>query len=424
MASEASKAALALALRKFDEAEKGAIEVHGKRKTRWSSGGVKTKGKRWGPSDEKEYKPLPYVDLPVGFTEKETDLFLREQRLEELDRKLKLGELEDVDEDIRAPSPPPTYDANGNRTNSREVRIKRAMDSEYSRLVRFMMKHVPGYTAPAHWKPDKLMKKLIIPVKRYPDVNFMGIIVGARGQNHKRLQQSTNCKIEIRGQGVQANPNNMHESNMPQHVHIEGDKEDDLDLAEKLILPLLDPTRPEFEQQRQAGLEQLAIVHGVDLQVADMKCLICGALGHSSNNCPENQFLNYKFANVQCAICGDKGHVTADCPQKLKEQKEENENWQEKAERDAEYKKMMEELGVKPTTADECKPCTDPKTQIKENAFLLPDFMASKFIGSKGANIKSIQQEFGCKIVVNTVNGEMVEVELDEDSWEQVFILF
>jgi len=62
-----------------------------KRKSRWSECKVAKKGKRWGLPDDKPYKPLPYVDLPIGLTAVEIDQFLREQRLEDLHRKIQAG---------------------------------------------------------------------------------------------------------------------------------------------------------------------------------------------------------------------------------------------------------------------------------------------------------------------------------------------
>lgn len=130
-----------------------------KRRSRWSECKVAKKGKRWGLPDDKPYKPLCYVDLPMGLTEKEIDQFLREQRLEDLHRRIQGHELEDHDPDIRPPSPPPVYDKAGNRLNTRDIRIRKAMTAEYNRLIRFMIKHVEGYLPPVDWKPSKLMKK-------------------------------------------------------------------------------------------------------------------------------------------------------------------------------------------------------------------------------------------------------------------------
>jgi hypothetical protein len=75
--------------------------------------------------------------------------------------KVRNGVLEEVDADIRPPSPPPVYDRNGARVNTRQVRIKKAMTEELNRLVRYMQKNLPGYVPPADWRPQKLAKKLV-----------------------------------------------------------------------------------------------------------------------------------------------------------------------------------------------------------------------------------------------------------------------
>ena len=54
-------------------------------------------------------------------------------------------------------------------------------------------------------------------------------MVGARGQNHKRLQAESGCRIEIRGKDVVSNNHTPEEATMPQHVHIEGDTEEQIE---------------------------------------------------------------------------------------------------------------------------------------------------------------------------------------------------
>jgi len=297
-----------------------------------------------GLPEDKPFRPLPYVDLPVGLTEKEVDQFLREQRLEDLHRKLQLHQLEDADPDIRAPSPPPIYDKAGNRLNTRELRIRKSMLAEYNRLLRYMVRTIEGYVPPPDWRPQKLIKKIIIPHERFPTAPFMGVIIGARGVNHKRLQETTGCKIFIRGRDVGDKWQSDEELSMPQHVHIEADTEDQIEVAEKLITPLLNPESAEFEYARTHGMQQLAIVNGFTLSKQEHRCGVCGAIGHLGFECPETTSFNYKMANVVCTICGDHGHVASDC----KTRKETD--WKAEAERkqqmDSEYEKMMSELGM------------------------------------------------------------------------------
>lgn len=326
------------------------LEDGPKRKAHWTGQSIPKKGKRWGLADDKPFKPLPYVDLPVGFEEKEVDQFLREQRLEDLARKIQLQILEDVDPDIRPPSPPPIYDKQGNRLNTREIRIRKAMLAEYNRLIRFMMKNIEGYVPPPEWKPQKLVKKIIVPIEKYPQAPFTGVIIGARGVNHKRLQETSGCRIFIRGKDIGDKFQTDEEMQMPMHVHIEGDTEDQIEAAEKLIEPLLNPESPEFEYARTHGMQQVALVNGFTLNKAEQRCGICGAIGHLGFDCPESEGFNYKMANVCCTICGDKGHVASDCKQVIEKHQRENVDWKAEAEKrqqmDSEYRSFMSELGV------------------------------------------------------------------------------
>lgn len=246
------------------------------RKSRWSQDDRLMgfgKGKRLGQENDRPYKPPPFVDLPVGLSDREIDQFLREQRLEELHRKMVMNEIEDADPDIRPPSPPPTYDRLGNRTNTRDVRVRKAMVAEYNRLIRYMIKNVEGYLPPADWRPQKLIKKIIIPNEKYPDAGFLGIIIGPRGINHKEMQEKSGCRIVIRGMGITDKWQTDEEAAMPQHVHIEGDTEEQIQKAEDIINPLLDPNSSDFQAQKQRGFEQVALINGfsANLVPADLQ---------------------------------------------------------------------------------------------------------------------------------------------------------
>ncbi|XP_059225395.1 KH domain-containing, RNA-binding, signal transduction-associated protein 2-like [Stomoxys calcitrans] len=48
-------------------------------------------------------------------------------------------------------------------------------------------------------KPIKLTQTVYIPVKQYPHFNFLGKILGPKGNTLKRLHQETMCSIAIRG---------------------------------------------------------------------------------------------------------------------------------------------------------------------------------------------------------------------------------
>jgi len=46
-----------------------------------------------------------------------------------------------------------------------------------------------------------LSEKVYVPVKEFPDFNFVGRILGPRGMTAKQLEQETGCKIMVRGRG-------------------------------------------------------------------------------------------------------------------------------------------------------------------------------------------------------------------------------
>lgn len=192
------------------------------------------------------------------------------------------------------------------------------------------------------------MKKMIIPMDKYPQAPFMGVIIGPRGVNHKRLQETTGCRIFIRGREIGDKWQSDEEAQMPQHIHVEGDTEDQILLAEKLLDPLLNPESAEFEYARTHGMQQLAMVNGFTLSKAEQRCGICGALGHLGFECPETNNNNYKMAEVICTICGDKGHVAMDCKKAAEKHQAENRDWKSQAEKkrqmDQEYINMMNEL--------------------------------------------------------------------------------
>ena len=54
---------------------------------------------------------------------------------------------------------------------------------------------------PTDYRPERKWKKIFIPTRDYPGYNFIGLIIGPRGNTQKRMQSETNTKIAIRGRG-------------------------------------------------------------------------------------------------------------------------------------------------------------------------------------------------------------------------------
>ena len=77
----------------------------------------------------------------------------------------------------------------------------------------------------------KPFRKLFIPLREYPTYNFIGLIIGPRGNTQKRMERETGCKISIRGKGSikegskgRAAKNTDDDDDL--HVYVQGDDEE------------------------------------------------------------------------------------------------------------------------------------------------------------------------------------------------------
>lgn len=68
-------------------------------------------------------------------------------------------------------------------------------------LVLKAQKINPQFQPPADYRyqEQKLQVKVPIPIKEYPDYNFIGLIIGPRGMTQKQMERDTGCKVCIRG---------------------------------------------------------------------------------------------------------------------------------------------------------------------------------------------------------------------------------
>ncbi|XP_066522872.1 protein quaking-A isoform X2 [Hoplias malabaricus] len=85
--------------------------------------------------------------------------------------------------------------------------LERLLDEEINRVRKDMYNDTVSGLVDKHplELPDPLgpivhlQEKLFVPVKEYPDYNFVGRILGPRGLTAKQLEAETGCKIMVRG---------------------------------------------------------------------------------------------------------------------------------------------------------------------------------------------------------------------------------
>ncbi|EGZ23888.1 hypothetical protein PHYSODRAFT_483336 [Phytophthora sojae] len=328
-----------------------------RRKSRWGdpvepvadgNGEKKRKKSRWAPA------PSASSTMAGLLTQKQQQTVMLRAQLDNINQKLKTVAMDAalIEKDPnRSPSPPPQYDSNGMRTNTREVRMKAALEKRRRETIDQLVKVNPLFRPPADYTRQKLHRKIYIPIKEFPSYNFIGLIIGPRGNTQKRMERETNCKIAIRGKGSVKEGSKGKKTNADEnddlHVLITGDREEDLDKAAKEVQSLLVPVDDTKNSHKQKQLRELALINGTLRD--DDYCHICGEKGHRQWECPNRDaHRTFKPVNVKCAICGDSSHPTRDCTQKRK-------SAEENAAIDKEYQSFMQQLGEAPMSSSVTK---------------------------------------------------------------------
>ena len=224
----------------------------------------------------------------------------------------------------RPPSPAPIYGPDGKRANTAEVRFKMELQRDRAELLAKLSKLQPQAAVALGEAPKKPTRKLYIPIKEFPNVCFMGLILGPRGNHHKRMEKDSGCRIRIRGKGSLREGSrgkdaqrDLDDEKDDLHVYIEGPSEEAVQSAVEMVEPLLNPESRDVEDLKDKHQLELAEINGTLKQ--DDYCHICGEKGHRQWECPAKQ-RTYAMANVRCALCGDTSHPTRDCALNKKDQ--------------------------------------------------------------------------------------------------------
>ena len=225
----------------------------------------------WGDSIAKVFIPgVPQI-IPSKLTEEEFNALLLRVRIEEITYKLTSGYPLNLDyPDERSPSPPPIYDQFGKRTNTREQRRKEKLMRERQDLIQRVQKQYPVFKPPADYKPMaiKKSKKIYIPNSKYPEYNFIGLIIGPRGYTQKQMEKESGAKIAIRGKGSFKDGKGRMDGKMnlgddeDLHVLITADSDESILKAESMVNKLLVPVEEGKNEHKREQLRKLAEING------------------------------------------------------------------------------------------------------------------------------------------------------------------
>lgn len=250
---------------------------------------TKRKKSRWAPAGS----TATAAALAATLLQQQQQTIAIRQQLETVNMKLQMVVLDAVRKERdpnRSPSPPPQYDGQGKRTNTREVRMRAALEKERQSLMEQLIKINPLFK-PADYQRQKLTRKIYIPVNDFPNYNFIGLIIGPRGNTQKRMEKESNCKIAIRGRGSVKEGSKGKKVNADDnddlHVLIMGDREEDVERAAKEVTSLLIPMDDTRNEHKQKQLRELALINGT-LRDDDF-CHLCGEKGHRQWECPNRE---------------------------------------------------------------------------------------------------------------------------------------
>ncbi|KAI1342155.1 hypothetical protein F5Y15DRAFT_374375 [Xylariaceae sp. FL0016] len=319
------------------------------------------KRNRWG--DASENKAAGLMGLPTAIvanmTSEQLEAYTLHLRIEEISQKLRIDDVVPADGD-RSPSPPPQYDNHGRRVNTREYRYRKRLEDERHKLIEKAMKTIPNYHPPQDYRrPTKTQEKVYVPVNDYPEINFIGLLIGPRGNTLKKMETESGAKIAIRGKGSvkegKGRSDAAHASNQEEDLHclIMADTEDKVNKAKKLIHNVIETAAsiPEGQNElKRNQLRELAALNGTLRDDENQACQNCGQIGHRKYDCPEKP--NFT-ANIICRVCGNAGHMARDCPDRQKGASWRNDGPPRAAAGrigggdavDREYEQFMQELG-------------------------------------------------------------------------------
>jgi splicing factor 1 len=127
--------------------------------------------------------------------------------------------------------------------------------------------------------------QVYIPTREFPEINFIGLLIGPRGNTLKKLESDSGAKVSIRGkgsvkEGKQSTAASMNEEE-DLHCLVSADSEDKVTKAVQLIYKVIETASnvPEGENElKRMQLRELAALNGTLRDDENQACLNCGAM--------------------------------------------------------------------------------------------------------------------------------------------------
>ncbi|KAL0239828.1 hypothetical protein GEMRC1_009936 [Eukaryota sp. GEM-RC1] len=144
----------------------------------------------------------------------------------------------------------------------------------------------PMFHPPSDWCPssNKYTTKIAIPQEDHPEINFVGLLIGPRGESLKKLETETGLR---RLEGGRIRPQAGDDEDL--HVRLEADSQWALNTAATRIEQLLVPIPDDENEHKKTQLRMLAQLNGTLKEDETQECLHCGQFDHRPWQCPHRK---------------------------------------------------------------------------------------------------------------------------------------
>jgi len=257
---------------------------------------------RWGGADgaEKTFIPGMPTMMPQGLSADQEEAYLLQLKIEDASRRLRTGDLGiPLNPEDRSPSPEPIYSSDGKRLNTRDYRKRKELEESRHGSIQRMLAINPEYKPPPDYKPPmiKVNDKVMIPQEEHPEINFVGLLIGPRGNTLKSMESETGAKIIIRGKGSvkegkvgRKDGQPLPGEDEPLHAYVTSTNPEAVkkavDKIKNIIKEAVDVPEGQNDLRRHQ-LRELALLNGTLREGDGPRCTNCGAGDHKAWQCQD-----------------------------------------------------------------------------------------------------------------------------------------